>query len=164
MLVKDAMVGEVVSCTPGSSLQDIAISMWNNDCGCIPVVDSQEYPVGIVTDRDIAMAAALKHKPLWDITVEEVTADRKVICCESHDSLQDAVGMMEQHEVRRLPVVNQYGQLCGMLTMGDILSFTRAVRSRSKKSGNSQIDAAEIMGFLKHVSAHHKPHRTVLAS
>ncbi|KPP98890.1 CBS domain-containing protein [Marinobacter sp. HL-58] len=163
MLVKDAMISEVVSCTPESSLQEIATLMWDNDCGAVPITDDEQRPVGIVTDRDIAMAAALEHKPLWDIRAEQVSNGKEVFCCGPDDDIQEALGVMEQHEVRRLMVTNQYGQLAGILTMGDILSFAQATPSRSKKAGNSQINASDVMGFLKHVSGHHEPHKAMLA-
>lgn len=162
MLVEHAVVGEVVSCAPETSLHEIATLMWNRDCGSVLVIDTEERPVGIVTDRDIAMAAALTHKPLWEISAGDVTAGRELYCCGLQDTIQDALQQMEQHEVRRLPVTNQYGQLTGILTLGDIVSFTRAAQSRSKKAANNQIDAADIMGFLKHVSGHHSPHQAMM--
>ncbi|TVP53793.1 MAG: CBS domain-containing protein [Halomonadaceae bacterium] len=163
MLIKDAMSSEVVSCLARTSLQEIAILMWDNDCGAVPVVDDEQRPVGMVTDRDIAMAAALQYKPLWELTAENVSSNKEVICCKASDGIADALGLMQKFAVRRLPIINQYGQLTGILSMGDILSFTQAARSRAKKTSNSNIDASEVMGFLKHVSGHHKAHKVMQA-
>jgi len=88
---------------------------------------------------------------------KEASNGKEVICCGPDDDTQEALGLMEQHEIRRPLVTNQYGELTGILTMGDILSFTQAVRSRSKKAGNNHIDASEIMGFLKCVSGLGQP-------
>lgn len=156
MNVNEIMVTEVASCSPRTSLQDIAMMMWDRDCGAIPVVDDNRWPVGIVTDRDIAMGAALQRRPLWDIRAEEVTNGREVFCCRPDDTTSDALSLMESHEVRRLPVVNESDELCGMVSMGDIVSFTRSGRAR--KGEREQISARESLDFLKHVSAHHQPH------
>ncbi|WP_166256452.1 CBS domain-containing protein [Marinobacter salicampi] len=157
MKVSEIMVTEVASCSPQTSLQDIAMLMWNNDCGAIPLVDEQEHPVGIVTDRDICMGAALRNKPLWELRGEEVTNDRELYSCGPDDSIKEALQLMEEHEVRRLPVMNQYSQLCGMLSLGDIVSFTGAGGTR--KAGNTKISPNETMEFLRHVSAHHPSHK-----
>lgn len=161
MLVENAMVREVASCSPESSLDQIASLMWNNDCGSVPVVDEEQHPVGIVTDRDIAMGAALMHKPLWEISAREIMGDKQIACCNTEDSIQSALALMEKNEVRRLPVVNQYGQLAGMLSMGDVVSATANSRARGKKAQGDQIDPAEVLGFLKHVSAHHDSRKSV---
>lgn len=157
MKVNAVMVTEVASCSPQTPLQDIAMLMWHNDCGAIPLVDDQEHPVGIITDRDVAMGAALQHKPLWDIRAEEVSGNRELYYCEAEDSIQKVLQMMEEHEVRRLPVVNQYNQLCGMVSMGDIVSFTGAERLR--KTGAAKISSKETMELLRHISAHHPSHK-----
>ncbi|GGX72154.1 CBS domain-containing protein [Saccharospirillum salsuginis] len=157
MNVNDVMVTDVASCSPQTSLQDIAMLMWNSDCGAIPLVDENNHPVGIVTDRDIAMGAALQHRPLWEIRGEEITNGRELYCCGPDDTVQQALELMEQHEVRRLPVINQSSQLSGMVSLGDIVSFTGTERLR--KHGNKHISSKETMEFLRHVSAHHQSHK-----
>lgn len=158
MKVNEVMVTEVASCSPQTSLQDIAMLMWNNDCGAIPLVDADEHPMGIITDRDISMGAALQHKPLWEIRGEEISNHRELYCCGPEDSIQKALQLMEAREVRRLPVVNQYNQLCGMVSLGDIVSFTST--ESVKKTGDEKISSADTMEFLRHISAHHPSHKT----
>jgi len=161
MKVNDVMVHEVACCSPQTSLQDIAMMMWNNDCGAIPLVDDQEHPVGIITDRDIAMGAALQSKPLWEINAGDISSHRELYCCGPDESIAKALQLMEAHEVRRLPVVNQYNQLCGMVSMGDIVSFTGA--ETAPKTGDKKISSKETMEFLRHVSAHHPSHKAAAA-
>ncbi|WP_297794964.1 CBS domain-containing protein [uncultured Marinobacter sp.] len=161
MNINQVMVSEVASCTAQTSLQDIAMLMWNNDCGAIPLVDGEEHPVGIITDRDIAMGAAMQHKPLWELRGEDISRDRELFCCRPDDSIQKALQLMEEHEVRRLPVVNQYNQLCGMVSLGDIVSFTGA--GKAKKAADKQISPMETMEFLRHISAHHPSHKAAAA-
>ncbi|MDL0432648.1 CBS domain-containing protein [Marinobacter sp. TBZ242] len=157
MKVSEVMVTEVACCSPQTSLQDIAMLMWNNDCGAIPLVDEQEHPVGIITDRDICMGAALQHKPLWELRGEDISSHRELYCCGPDDSIKEALQLMETHEIRRLPVINQYSQLCGMVSMGDIVSFTGAESAR--KAGDKKISSKETMEFLRHISAHHPSHK-----
>lgn len=159
--VNEIMVTEVASCSPQTTLQDIAMLMWNNDCGAIPLVDDQEHPVAIITDRDISMGAALQHKPLWELRGEDISSDRELYCCNPDDSIQTALQLMEAHEVRRLPVVNQYNQLCGMVSLGDIVSFT--VTESDKKPGGKKISSKETIEFLRHISAHHSLHKATVA-
>ncbi|WP_372996010.1 CBS domain-containing protein [Marinobacter sp.] len=161
MKVNEVMVTEVASCSPQMSLQDVAMMMWNNDCGAIPLVDDMEHPLGIITDRDIAMGAALQHRPLWDIRAEDICSHRELYCCSPDDSIKKVLQLMEKHEVRRLPVVNQYNQLCGMVSMGDIVSFTGT--ETPKKAGDKKISSTETMDFLRHVSAHHPSHKAPAA-
>ncbi len=160
MKIKDIMVTEVASCSAQTSLQDIATLMWNNDCGAIPLVDAEERPIGIVTDRDIAMGAALQHRPLWELSGDNVTHGREIFCCRPDDDISDALTLMESQEIRRLPVINQFDQLCGMVSMGDIVSFTRSGRAR--KGEVIAISAGDTLGFLKHVSGHHDGYKAIV--
>ena len=72
------MTADARCCTTQTDLETVAMEMWNGDCGSIPVMDDDGMPIGIITDRDIAMPAALQHKALRDITTAEVTNDRDV--------------------------------------------------------------------------------------
>jgi CBS domain-containing protein len=159
MKVSEIMVSELASCAPQTSLHDIAMLMWNNDCGAVPLVDEDEHPVGIVTDRDIAMGAALKLRPLWEIRGDEIARERKLYCVHQDDSITYALELMEQYEVRRLPVINQFNQLCGIVSMGDIVSFART--GRTKKG---QISATDTLDLLKHVSGHHVSRKAMTVS
>ncbi|MDQ2069075.1 CBS domain-containing protein [Natronospira bacteriovora] len=154
MKVNDIMVTDVARCSPQTSLHDIARMMWERDCGAIPLVNEQDQPVGIVTDRDIAIGAALQHRPLWEIRGEEVAHGRAVHCCHPEDDIADALALLERHEVRRLPVIDPSNRLCGIVSMGDIISFTRAGRAR--KGDREMISAEASLDFLRHVSAHHQ--------
>ena len=68
-------------------------------------------PVGMITDRDISMGSALNHQPLWNLSAEQVTNNRKVFTCSTDDSLETALEIMQSEQIRRLPVVNQEGEL-----------------------------------------------------
>ena len=102
MKVADSMTREVRACTVHDSLNAAARVMWEHDCGCVPVVDGQGRLVGIVTDRDICMAAYTQGVPLEAIAVERVMAAR-VISCSRTDDLETAHRLMRKHEIHRLP-------------------------------------------------------------
>jgi CBS domain-containing protein len=153
MYVNEAMTTQLLTCRPDSSLDEVARMMWDGNCGAIPVVSEHNKPVGIVTDRDIAMAAMLEHKPLWNIQASSVIQGQSLCCCNQQATIESCLRKMEQQEVRRALVTDEAGSLCGILSMGDALAFTRASNGSAKKS--EKVDAANVLGMLKKVSAHH---------
>jgi CBS domain-containing protein len=123
MKVKDAMMGSVRTCRPADTLTAPAELMWNNDIGCVPVVDGPEgRVVGMITDRDISMAAYTQGRSLSAIAVRDVMAT-KVHCAKPDDTLHDAEKLMRAAQVHRLPVVAPDGRLVGMVTLNDIARF-----------------------------------------
>lgn len=153
MYASKAMSSRVVVCHANSSLEDISRLMWENNCGAIPVVDDQNKPIGIVTDRDIAMSAMLNHKPLWELNAGALTEHQQVRTAFESDTIEDCLTMMEQNEVRRLPVVDEQGAVTGMLSMGDAVALASKSTSRAKQDKSVPVD--RVMGMLQHVSAHH---------
>jgi len=117
--VERMMRHNVRACSPWDSLNDAARIMWDDACGCVPVVDASHRPVGFLTDRDICMAAYTQGRPLGGIRVESAMA-KKVVSCGIHDDIEHAVQMMRGTYVRRLPVVDAQGVLVGLLSLDDI--------------------------------------------
>lgn len=148
MNVNDTMMSQVKSCHPSSSLEDVAITMWNSDCGSVPIVDEQNKLIGIITDRDIAIGAALKHKALWEVSACEVTGDRPVFTCHPDDDIHTALAIMQRNKIRRLPIVNDAGELQGILSIGDVVALAEA-----KQGVDLSVD--ETMTMLKSVLIHH---------
>ncbi|MEW6544882.1 MAG: CBS domain-containing protein [Nitrospirota bacterium] len=64
MKVRDVMTSPVQYCAPETNPAEAATKMWDSDCGILPVVDSTGRVVGLITDRDICMAAATRRKPV----------------------------------------------------------------------------------------------------
>ena len=153
MYASKAMSSRAVVCHANANLEDISRLMWENNCGAIPVVDDQNRPIGIVTDRDIAMSAMLNHKPLWELNAGALTEHQQVHTAFESDTIEDCLTMMEQNEVRRLPVVDEYGAVTGMLSMGDAVALASKSVSRAKQGKSVPVD--RVMGMLQHVSAHH---------
>src|SRR5271154_4408222 len=121
MKVADSMTREVRACTVHDSLNAAARVMWEHDCGCVPIVDSQGRLVGIVTDRDICMAAYTQGGPLEAVPLHRDMAAR-VITCARPDELDTAHRLMRKHEIHRLPVVDSRGRLTGILSLSDVVN------------------------------------------
>ena len=121
-------VGEIMTkppafCSPQTNLAAAVEILWNNNCGILPVVDSQEQVVGLVTDRDMCVALGTRNRLPSEVTVEEVTSG-KIVACRPEDDVQSALGTMAEAKVRRLPVVDAAGRLQGMLSMDDVVLRT----------------------------------------
>jgi CBS domain-containing protein len=141
MRIEQVMTSSPVSCEPGHSLSRAAQVMWRHDCGCLPVTldDGSQQVVGVITDRDICMAAHFKGKRLSEIQVAEVMT-RDVWACNPGDSLGEAEAIMREAHVRRLPVVGRRDRLLGLLSLADLAR--EAVWQHG--SGRPQITEAEV--------------------
>lgn len=148
MKVKEIMNKNVHTCDMDASLDAAAMIMWNNDCGCVPIVDSHGAPIGIVTDRDIAIGCALQHKPQWEIRVGDITNGHSLFFCKTVDDIADALQLMRKQGVRRLPVVNNSGKLAGIISLGDIVAHMEAKDSAA-------LPLKQTLGMLKSVTGHH---------
>ena len=126
MRVEQAMQHDLKACHPRDFLNHAAQLMWENACGCVPVVDEQNKPVGILTDRDICMAAYTQGRPLAEIRAENSMA-RNPVCCKSDDEVRAAMELMRDHGARRLPVVDAHGGLVGILSLDDLACESRRV-------------------------------------
>jgi CBS domain-containing protein/effector-binding domain-containing protein len=134
MHVDDAMTKEVKTCSRAQSLQDAAQLLWDHDIGALPVVDDERRPIGMITDRDICMAAYTQGKKLSELGVASAMSQH-IYVCHPQDLLSAAEQTMAAQQVRRLPVVNERGTLIGMLSMNDIvLARTRTpLRSAAER-------------------------------
>lgn len=119
MSVEQVMSRPVYTCTPTDSLSTAARLMWERDCGSIPVVDEWGELCGMVTDRDICMAAFVEKKPLRAIPVAVAMA-KEVYWCRATDSIQTAERLMRENQVRRVPVVDSGRRPIGVVSLDDL--------------------------------------------
>lgn len=119
MNVKDVMTREVRSVRTTDRLDAAARVMWEHDCGLCPVVDASNVLVGVVTDRDLCMASYTQGRALGELPVGAVMA-RGLRTCKPDDSLVQALGVLQQAQVHRLPVVDARGALVGVLSVSDL--------------------------------------------
>ena len=136
---RDLMTPSPAVCTPSTTLDEVAKLMRQNDCGEIPVVDSAERPIGVVTDRDIICRGIADNADCSALTAGDVMS-KPIIYCRANDDLEQAIRIMEKNKIRRLPVIDENKRLAGMLALGDI----------------SEIGGQEMAGeVMQSVSAHH---------
>ncbi len=121
MKVKEIMTASPACCTPDTSLRDVAAMFVDHDCGAIPVVDGEDTrrPIGIVTDRDIACRAVAKGLNALELTARDCMSSPSVTVPEDA-SLDEAIRLMEDNKVRRLPVVDGRGRCIGVIAQADI--------------------------------------------
>jgi len=152
MIVKEVMNHEVTTCRPDATLESAAMLMWNGDCGTVAIVDDENKVIGIITDRDICMAVALQHKTASEIQVQEVMS-RQLFTCHPENDIMNALKTMSFQKVRRLPVINDSGQLEGIISIEDIIA--RADRGR-RGIQTPELSYDDTMITLKAICRSHK--------
>src|SRR4029078_11807401 len=100
MNVSKIMNQNVQSCKLGDSLETAAAIMWEHDLGCLPVMNSSEEIVGMITDPDICMACYTQGQAPHSIRVSSAMS-QAVFSCAPDDSVQQAAETMGSHQVRR---------------------------------------------------------------
>lgn len=118
MKVSDAMTSQVSIARPTDSIRKVAETMAKVDSGVVPVVDNGKV-VGLVTDRDIVLRVVAEGRS-FDSAVSEVMSDGEVLSVKEDDVLADATAKMANNQVRRLVVLNESGNLTGILSLGDV--------------------------------------------
>ena len=116
MKISDVMTPNPKTVQPGDDLQAVARIMRDEDAGSVPVVEDGRV-VGMVTDRDIVIRAIADGD--FDCTVDDICSD-DVVCVRMDQSTADAAELMSEHQVRRLPVVDDDDRLMGIVSIGDI--------------------------------------------
>jgi len=124
MHIEEVMTKDVRSCHATATLNEAARVLWDQDCGCVPIVDDNGSVIGMLTDRDICMAAYTRGARLGEIPIADVMS-KQVISCGPNDYIDAAEALMKKHQIRRLPVVGFENQLLGILSLNDI---SRAAR------------------------------------
>lgn len=119
MPVRDLMMQPVTTCHVDDLLSTPAQLMWDRDVGAVPVVDADGRLVGMITDRDICMAALMQGRPPDDIPVRTAMA-KQVFACSPDAPIAEAEAIMRDKQVRRVPVIDADGRLVGMLSLNDL--------------------------------------------
>ena len=119
MDIRSGMTPNPACCTQGTTLQEAARLMLENDCGQIPVMDGARQPIGVITDRDIAIrGVAQGFDPATTTVGECMTAP--VLTVQEDRPLEDCCQMMEQAKIRRVVVVDGRGGISGIVAQADI--------------------------------------------
>lgn len=148
MVIAVLMSRAVATCKIDDRLDVAAKLMWDLDIGCVPVVDDQHHVIGIVTDRDICMAAFTQAKAPQQVFVHEAMA-REVYSCLPDDSLTEAEEIMRKHRVRRLPVVDLDGHLVGLISLNDLARESVRQQTRVQKDLTPQDISATLAAICQ---------------
>ena len=116
---RDVMTPDPACCTPHTTLDEVAKLMARNDCGEIPVIDTADQIVGVVTDRDIVCRVVAQGKNPGAYTAETCMSG-PVVTVRADASLDDVVATMEKHQIRRVPVVDEKDACVGIIAQADV--------------------------------------------
>ena len=133
MRIKELMSHPAVTCPASATLDQAARLMWEYDCGVIPVVNDDGRLAGVVTDRDICMAAYTQGKALSAIPVTTAMS-KQVIASHANDEIESAEALMRDNQIHRVPVLDGDARVEGVISMNDL---ARAA-ARAKKSATDR--------------------------
>jgi CBS domain-containing protein len=122
MKVRDLMHKGVEIMAPDTPVTKLAKKMREKDVGAIPVGSNGQL-VGMVTDRDITVRAVANGKDLSQLTAQDVMT-KGVVCCRDTDKVRDVLHIMEEKQIRRVPVTDENERVIGMVSLGDISKAT----------------------------------------
>lgn len=142
MKVKEIMTENPICCEGETSLEEVARMMVENDCGAIPVVQDQDSwkPIGIITDRDIATRAVAQGRNPLELTAEECMSPSPVTIGPDFE-IGECLREMEEHQIRRILVVDDNGGCCGIVALADI-----ALHTGEKEAGEVVEEVSRPMG------------------
>lgn len=159
MKVKELMTPKPATCTIEHDLATAAGLMWENDCGALPVVSDTGEVVGLITDRDICMAAVLSNQSLPMLSVADVIS-QDVVTCGPDDDVHAALALMQENRVRRLPVIAADRTLAGILSMNDVVMRAEPVNDKKKP----ELSFVDVVNTYKAICAHPLPVETSSAA
>ncbi|MGI9101333.1 MAG: CBS domain-containing protein [Terriglobales bacterium] len=140
------MTRDPYCCTTLSTAQDAALQMRRWNAGALPVVDSfyDRRLLGIVTDRDLCLAVVATDRAPSQVRLGECMTQHPV-CCGADDDVSQALRLMCERHLRRLPVLNAQGVVVGMVSITDLVRY-RAIGERELAEAMPQIStAAEVL-------------------
>jgi CBS domain-containing protein len=147
MNVEQLMTPSPATCGMTDNLAQVVERMWDANCGIVPVVDDTGRVLAVITDRDICVAAATRGLAPGDIRAEDMQR-KPVVSCRPDDTVKDALRLMAEHRVRRLPVTSDKGILHGIISLDDI-AITAGARNT--------VSAAEVLSTMKAIYAQPLP-------
>jgi CBS domain-containing protein len=137
--VRDVMHAGAETVRPEDTIKRAASLMQAVDVGPLPVCDGERL-VGIITDRDIAVRAVAAGRDPSTLVREAMTTE--IVYVRADQDVDDAIELMQRHEVRRLPVI-EAGRLVGMVSLADLARKTSEERQSAALEGVSQVKETE---------------------
>jgi len=156
--VRDLMATDVKCCAAYNTLNTAAQLMWDNDIGCVPVVDQDGHVIGMLTDRDVCMAAFIQGVPLTGSLVTSAMS-KEVFSCTPDKDIAEAEKLMREKQIRRLPVIDAQRRVIGIISLNDI---AREGEREAEMKKTREVSDAEIARVMASVCA--PRHRVIEAT
>jgi CBS domain-containing protein len=143
---KDVMTKDPASCEPGDSITKVAGIMKQEDVGSVPVVESSSSRrlSGIVTDRDIVVKVIAGGRAPDTSSVRDAMTPNPASCRED-DDVDQALKLMKERQVRRMPIVDAEGRLTGIIAQADV-----ATRVNKDSKTGELVEAISESGTSRH--------------
>jgi len=127
MKASDIMTPDPACCNPETTARQAARLMEENDCGSLPVceTDGENRLIGMVTDRDLALRVLGRGLPP-DAPIKEAMSPQ-VIACRPEDDLDRVERLMAEHQLRRLPVIDSQSRCIGIIAQADLARHRKQV-------------------------------------
>lgn len=148
MRVQDLFIRDVATCHLETPLRQVGLLMRERTCGAIPVLDHRDRVVGMVTDRDMALSLAASDHPATRMYAGDILS-RPAHTILRTATLREALQAMHLHRVRRMPVVDADGVLCGLLSLTDLILAAEDPRL----AGPDALTYPELMELMKALAA-----------
>lgn len=147
MRVVDAMTTNPRFCKEDTNLAAATELMWTADCGILPVVDDEQKVTGVVTDRDMLIALGTRNARPAELIATDIMM-KPVFTCKPDDPIEAALTVMNEHKIRRLPVVDDNGVLTGIIAIDDIILHA------AEQGGPEFAKYDDVMATLKGICDH----------
>jgi CBS domain-containing protein len=141
---REVMTKDPASCAPTDTVIQAAQLMKQHDVGSVPVVESDKRLVGIVTDRDLVVKVLAAGRGVEQATVKEAMTPNPASCRED-DDLEQAMKLMKERQVRRMPIVDGGGKLAGIIAQADV-----ATRVNKDAKTGELVEAISESGTTRH--------------
>ncbi len=141
MTCAEIMTQQVAFCSPDDRVDLAAVIMRDRNVGALPVVGRDNRPVGILTDRDLAIHICANAEDSFYKRVREIMHS-PVVCCHETDDVLLAVNAMTEHHIRRVPILGKEGTLVGIITADDL---TRALDPEAVQTLLSSLSVAGML-------------------
>jgi CBS domain-containing protein len=150
MKVKEIMSNEPVkSCHAETVLSNATLLMKENNKGALPVLDKEQKVIGIITDRDVCLAAAkYPGKAPSNLTVKDVMNNAKVHTIHQDATVADAMKEMRKYKIGRLPVTGKDGVLKGMISVNTLLSHAIEENKHLENFGSKEENLSKTIKTL----------------
>jgi CBS domain-containing protein len=152
MNARDVMTPRPVRCLSDVSLIDAGKLMRDEEIGFLPIVDRADHLIGILTDRDLAIALCTRNVKPSELTVGDIAKPR-IRTCEPGDDIQIVLGEMRRSKLHRVPIVDDAGILKGVVSFDDVVMFI-----------GSELPPEDVIETMQSISSHRSSHPVAVAA